>query len=118
MLTTRTWVLLLVTALLTAAGALNFAQRLTHKPPLTDGVKWTQTKDGIYARTVAPDAPASRAGVLGLQPGDHLIAISLDEINFEPVVSSADVQIYLEEAQKGAGVWSIASNGRPLPPTR
>src|SRR5205085_1807828 len=34
---------------------------------------------------------------------DHLIAISLDEINFEPVVSSADVQIYLEEAQKGAG---------------
>jgi PAS domain S-box-containing protein len=103
MLTTRTWVLLLVTALLTAAGALNFAQRLTHKPPLTDGVKWAQTQDGIYARTVAPDAPASRAGVLGLQPGDHLIAISLDEINFEPVVTSADVQIYLEEAQKGAG---------------
>ncbi|HYX40853.1 MAG TPA: PDZ domain-containing protein, partial [Pyrinomonadaceae bacterium] len=102
-LTTRTWVLLLVTALLVAAGALNFAQRLTHKPPLTDGVEWQQTKDGIYARTVAPDAPAGRAGVLGLQPGDHLIAISVDEINFEPVVSSSDVQMYLEEAQRNEG---------------
>ena len=99
-LTTRTWVLLLATALLVAAGALNFAQRLTHKPPLTDGVEWRQTSDGIYARTVAPDSPASRAGVLGLQPGDHLIAISLDETNFEPVVSAAEVQIYLEEASR------------------
>jgi two-component system NtrC family sensor kinase len=102
-LTTRTWVLLLATALLVAAGALNFAQRLTHKPPLTDGVQWKQTQDGIYARSVAPDAPASRAGVLGLQPGDRLIAISTDEVNFEPVVSAADVQIYLEEANREGG---------------
>ena len=102
-LTTRTWVLLLATALLVAAGALNFAQRLTHKPPLTDGVEWKQTKDGIFARAVAPNAPASRAGVLGLQPGDRLIAISTDEVNFEPVVSAADVQIYLEEASKPGG---------------
>jgi PAS domain S-box-containing protein len=103
MLTTRTWVLLLATALLVAAGALNFAQRLTHQPPRTDGVQWRQDATGIYARAVAPDAPASRAGVLGLQPGDRLIAISLDEINFEPVVSAAEVQIYLEEATRREG---------------
>ncbi len=104
-LTTRTWVLLLATALLVAAGALNFAQRQTRQPPVTDGVEWTQDASGIIARTVAPNTPASRAGVLGLQPGDRLIAISEDEINFEPVVSVAEIQIYLEEARKA---------GRPL----
>ncbi|HEX8069939.1 MAG TPA: ATP-binding protein [Pyrinomonadaceae bacterium] len=103
MLTTRTWVLLLATALLVAAGALNFAQRLTHKPPVTDGVEWRQDASGIYARSVAPDAPASRAGVLGLQPDDRLLAISLDETNFEPVVSASEVQIYLEEATRREG---------------
>ncbi len=104
-LTTRTWVLLLATALLVAAGVLNFAQRLTRQPPVTDGVEWTQDAKGIVARTIAPNTPASRAGVLGLQPGDRLIAISKDEINFEPIVSAAEIQIYLEEASK---------EGRPL----
>ncbi len=102
-LTIGTWVLLLATALLVAAGALNFAQRLTHQPPLTDGVEWRQTPQGIFAHSVAPNAPASRAGVLGLQPGDHLIAVSTDEVNFEPVVAATDVQIYLEEANRAGG---------------
>ena len=57
-LTTRTWVLLLATALLVAAGALNFAQRQTHKPPLTDGVVWKQTPTGIYGRAIGLTPPA------------------------------------------------------------
>lgn len=103
MLTTRTWVLLIAAALLVAAGALNFAQRLKHVPPPTDGVEWVQTKDGIFARAVAPNSAASRAGILGIMPGDRLVAVSLDEEHNEPVVSTSDVQIYLEEASKAGG---------------
>jgi two-component system NtrC family sensor kinase len=97
-LTTRAWVLLIAASLLVAAGTLNFAQRLTRTPPPTDGVAWEQTERGIIARSVAPNSAASRAGILGILPGDRLIAISLDEIHNEPIVEASQVQIYLENA--------------------
>ncbi|HYP00622.1 MAG TPA: ATP-binding protein [Pyrinomonadaceae bacterium] len=104
-LTTRAWVLLIAASLLVAAGTLNFAQRLTRTPPPTDGVAWEQTEQGIIARAVAPNSAASRAGILGVVPGDRLVAISTDEIHNEPVVSTADIPKYLEDA---------ANTGRPL----
>ncbi|HEV7904541.1 MAG TPA: hypothetical protein VGO96_11925, partial [Pyrinomonadaceae bacterium] len=76
-LTTRAWVLLIAASLLVAAGALNFAQRLTRLPPPTDGVAWEQTERGIVALAVAPNSAASRAGILGILPGDRLVSISL-----------------------------------------
>ncbi len=104
LLTTRAWVLLMAAALLVAAGALNFHQRLTRTPPLTDGVTWKQTEDGrIVAQTVDPYSAAGRAGILGILPGDRLIAISPDEEHFEPVVNSSEVSIYLEEAKGARG---------------
>jgi hypothetical protein len=104
LLTTRAWVLLMVAALLAAAGALNFHQRLTRTPPLTDGVAWKQTDDGrIVAQTVDPYSAAGRAMILGILPGDRLLAISLDEKHFEPIQSSSEVGIYLEEAKGARG---------------
>jgi len=94
---------LIAAALLVAAGGLNFAQRLTYAPPFTDGVQWAKEGNSIVARSVAPDTAASRAGLFGILPGDKLIAISLDETHDEPVVSTADVQIYIEEAGKAGG---------------
>jgi PAS domain S-box-containing protein len=97
-LTTRAWVLLMAASLLVAAGTLNFAQRLTHTPPPTDGVAWEQTDKGIFARAVAPNSAASRAGILGILPGDRLIAISYDEEHDEPIVTTQDIPKYLEDA--------------------
>src|SRR5256885_7839451 len=97
-LTTRAWALLIAAALLTAAGALNFTQRLKHKPPPTDGVTWMQTKDGVIAEAVSPASTGARAGIL---PGDHLIAISEDEKKFDEIGRDSDVQIYLDEAGIG-----------------
>jgi hypothetical protein len=97
-LTTRAWVLLIAASLLVAAGALNFAQRLTRTPPPTDGVAWEQTDKGIIALSVTPNSAASRAGILGILPGDRLISISLDEVHNDPIVSASEIQMYLEEA--------------------
>jgi PAS domain-containing protein len=96
-------VLLMAAALLVVAGGLNFYQRLTRTPPLTDGVTWKQTAKGVVAQSVDPNSAAGRAGVLGVLPGDRLIAISSDEEHDEPVVTSADVQIYLEQAKDTGG---------------
>ena len=99
-LSTRAWVLLIAAAVLVAAGTLNFAQRLTHTPPLTDGVEWKETPDGIVAETIEPNSAAGRKGVFGIAPGDRLIAISFDETDpGEPIERVSDVQIYLEEAK-------------------
>ena len=100
-MTTRAWVLLIVAALLVAAGILNLAQRLTHTPPPTDGVHWEQTSEGLVARSVDPASPLGRLGVLGVQPGDRLVAVSLDEVTDEEVTSASDVQLYLEAAGVG-----------------
>jgi two-component system NtrC family sensor kinase len=99
LLTTKAWVLLMAAALLVVAGGLNFYQRLTRTPPLTDGVVWKQTAQGVIAQSVDPNSVAGRAGVLGVLPGDRLVAISSDEEHDEPVTSSSDVQIWLEESK-------------------
>ncbi len=97
--------LLIVAALLVAAGTLNFAQRLTHEPPPTDGVTWEGTNGGVFARSVAPRSAAGRPGVLGILPGDRLVAISvLEEGNYEEITSARDVGMYLEEAGVGGNL--------------
>ncbi|MCA1594371.1 MAG: PAS domain-containing protein [Acidobacteria bacterium] len=103
-LTTRAWVLLLMAALLVAAGTLNFAQRLTHTAPPTDGIDWAQTAQGIVAQSIEPNSAAGRKGVFGVMPGDHLVAISLDDKTDDQVVSVSDVQVFLEEAKVGGRV--------------
>ncbi|HLM57219.1 MAG TPA: PDZ domain-containing protein, partial [Pyrinomonadaceae bacterium] len=104
MLTTRGWTLLIAAAVLVAAGTLNFAQRLTHTAPPTDGVYWTQTPQGVFADSITPNSPAGRKGVFGIMPGDRLVAISLDELKDQELVSASDVQVYLEEAGVGGRV--------------
>jgi hypothetical protein len=104
-LTTRAWVLLIAASLLVAAGTLNFAQRLTQTPPPTDGVAWEQTDKGIYARAVAPNSAASRAGILGVVPGDRLVGIRADEDQAAPITATSQIHMYLEDA---------AASGRPL----
>ena len=111
-LTVRTWVLLIVAALLIAAGALNFLQRLKHKSPPTDGVLWTQTKDGVVAETVNPDSAAGRAQIL---PGDILLGISEDEYTFDQVTEPWQVPVYLEDAGVGGHlVYRIYRPSNPV----
>ena len=45
-LTTKGWALLIVAAVLVAAGTINFAMRLTHTGPPTDGIDWV-TQDMV-----------------------------------------------------------------------
>jgi len=100
-LTTRTWVLLIVAALLIAAGLLNFGQRLRNQPPPWDGVTWADTKQGITATGVEPNSSGSRALLV---PGDRLLAISKDDRKYDVVAEAQDVQIYLEEARVGGNI--------------
>ena len=94
-LTSWSLIWLLATVLFVVGGALNLSQRSLHVLPPTDGVLWAQKADGIYAAKVLPNLAASRAGIA---IGDKLIAISLDEKQFDEILSSADVQTYLETA--------------------
>ncbi|MFL6333073.1 MAG: ATP-binding protein [Pyrinomonadaceae bacterium] len=103
-LTTKGWALLIVAAVLVAAGTINFAMRLTHTGPPTDGIDWVKTDEGIVVRSVKQDSPAGRKGIFGVIPGDKLVAISLDEKKDDQVVNSYDVQVYLEEAKVGGRV--------------
>ncbi|OLE54864.1 MAG: hypothetical protein AUG51_05850 [Acidobacteria bacterium 13_1_20CM_3_53_8] len=90
--------LLIVAALFTTAGALNFAQRLKHKPPPWDGVEWTTTRAGIVARSVEQGSAGARAGII---PGDRLIAVSENDSDYEQVILDHDIQIYLDDAGVG-----------------
>ena len=94
-LTSWSLVWLLATIVFGIGGALNLSQRANHSLPPTDGVNWMQKADGIYAEKVLPGLAASRAGI---SVGDKLLGISLDEKQFDEVVSPADVQMYLETA--------------------
>lgn len=114
-LTTRTWGLLLVAALLIAAGVLNFSQRLRHQPPPTDGVTWVDTKDGIIAKSIEPGSSAGRARMI---PGDHLLAISVDDRKYETGLKASDVQIYLDTAQVGGEVHYLIERPSYPPETR
>lgn len=92
---------LLATIFFVAGGALNLSQRATHQLPPTDGVLWVEKADGIYAERVERGLAASRAGI---SPGDRLLSISLDGTNFDEVVSTADVPMYLEAAGVGGSL--------------
>jgi two-component system, NtrC family, sensor kinase len=83
-------------ALLVTAGTLNFAQRLRHETPPWDGVRWTDTRQGIVAETVEPNSSGARGQIL---LGDHLLGISLDNRNYEEIGRARDVQIYLDQAR-------------------
>ena len=109
-LTGKTWLLLIVAALLIAAGALNFSQRLGHKPPPWDGVTWVDTSQGIVAKAIERGSAAARAQMI---PGDRLLAVSLtrqrcEEVTRGPkceqIAEAKDVQIYLEEAHVGGEI--------------
>lgn len=113
-LTTRAWVLLVTAALLTIAGGLNFQQRLKHKSPPTDGIKWTQGPNGIVAEAIDPESNVGHAGVLSIRPGDILRGVSEDGETFEEIVRAQDTQIYLEEA--GVGGHLIYRIERPSNP--
>lgn len=97
-LTSWSLVWLLATVLFVVGGALNQIQRATHALPPTDGVVWLEKPNGIFAEKVTSGLAASRAGIA---VGDKLLGISLDEKQFDEVVSPSDVQMYLETA--GAG---------------
>ena len=77
-LTSRAWALLIAAALLTIAGALNFQQRLRHKSPPTDGIKWTQTANGIVAEAIDPASSVGRAGVLSADAGVRVDEVLMD----------------------------------------
>ena len=86
------------TALLVTAGVLNFGQRLRHETPSWDGVRWTETKQGIIAEAIEPGSAAERGQIL---PGDRLHGISLDNNNYDEIGHARDVQIYLDQARVG-----------------
>ncbi|HEU4478493.1 MAG TPA: hypothetical protein VFR80_08240, partial [Pyrinomonadaceae bacterium] len=100
MLTTGTWLVLIGAALMVAAGVLNFVQRARRETPPWDGIRWTETQQGIIAETVEPNSSGARSRLL---PGDRLIAILSGE-KYQPIVRAKDVQIYLEEAQVGGQI--------------
>jgi hypothetical protein len=96
--TTGTWLVLAGAALLVTAGILNFAQRLRNETPPWDGIRWSDTRHGIIAEVVEPGSSGARGQIL---PGDRLIAISLDNRNYDEIGHSKDVQIYLDQAHVG-----------------
>ena len=114
-LTTKGWALLIVAAVLVAAGTINFAQRLTHKAPPTDGIDWVKTDEGVVARSVKRDSPAGRKGVFGVMPGDRLKGVVVgDSEQRDEVTTTYDVQLYLEEAGVGGRVGYLVE--RPSNP--
>src|SRR5215475_490835 len=109
-LTGKTWWLLVATALLLAAGALNFSQRLKSKPPAWDGVTWEDNSQGVVAKAIEPGSAAARARMIA---GDKLLAVSLtgekcEDISRGPrceqIAGARDVQIYLDQAHVGGEV--------------
>jgi two-component system, NtrC family, sensor kinase len=109
-LTARTLVLLIVAALLIAAGALNLWERLHNQPPPWDGVTWIDTSQGVVAKAIEPGSAAARARMI---PGDHLIAINpngqrCEDVKLgkkcEPVGEAAKISIYLDAARVGGDI--------------
>jgi two-component system NtrC family sensor kinase len=88
-------------ALLVTAGVLNFGQRLRHETPPWDGVRWTDTKQGILAETVESNSSGARAQIL---PGDHLVGISTDNRKYDQVASAREVQMYLDQSHVGGDI--------------
>jgi two-component system, NtrC family, sensor kinase len=123
-LTGRTWLLLVAAALLIAAGALNFSQRLRHQPPPTDGVTWVNTPQGVIAKTVAPGSAAARARLV---PGDRLLAITPDGrscanitrgTKCQEINDAKQVQVYLDNAGVGREIHYFIERPSYPPETR
>ncbi|MEO6654650.1 MAG: ATP-binding protein [Pyrinomonadaceae bacterium] len=95
MLTSWSLIWLLASVLFVTAGALNLSQRAFQNLPPTDGIRWGQRADGIYAEKVTGGFAGSRAGI---SVGDKLIGIGFDGEKTEEITSPADVQMYLESA--------------------
>lgn len=93
--------MLIGAALLVAAGVLNFAQRARRETPPWDGVRWTDTRQGILAEVVEPHSSGALARLL---PGDRLIAISLNGGKYDELGHAKDVQMYLDQAQVGGQI--------------
>jgi len=113
--TTGTWLVLAGTALLVTAGILNFAQRLRHETPPWDGVRWTDTSQGIIAETIEADSAAARGQIV---PGDRLIGISLQNDNYDQVGHARDVQIYLDQARVGGNLHYLIERPSYPPESR
>ncbi|HYV24678.1 MAG TPA: hypothetical protein VE969_05525, partial [Pyrinomonadaceae bacterium] len=123
-LTGKTWLLLATAALLIAAGAVNFSQRLSHQGPPTDGVTWVDTSQGIIAKAVAPGSAASRARMI---PGDRLLAISMTGekcedrtagARCEEISGAEKIQIYLDQARVGNEIHYLIERPSYSPETR
>ena len=95
MLTSWSLIWLLGCVLFVTAAALNLSQRALQNLPPTDGIRWTQKADGIYADKVTTGFAGSRAGI---SVGDKLVGIGFDSDKTEEITSPADVQMYLESA--------------------
>jgi PAS domain S-box-containing protein len=93
MLTSWSLIWLLACVLFVAAGALNLSQRAYQSMPPTDGVRWVQHSDGIYADKVIPGFAGARAGI---SRGDRLVGIGFEGEKTDEITSPADVAIYLD----------------------
>ena len=114
--TTKTWFLLIGAALLISAGALNFRERVQHRPVPWDGVDWVDTSEGIIARSVEPNSAGQRAWLL---PGDRLIGINFDgRSKPDEITRATDVQIYLEQAGVGGQLHYLMQRPSYPPETR
>jgi hypothetical protein len=88
-------------AIMLAAGVLNFVQRARRETPPWDGIRWTETKQGILAETVEPNSSGARSRLL---PGDRLLAVSVRNDKYEEISHAKDVQMYLDQAQVGGQI--------------
>src|SRR5215472_2608845 len=86
-------VLALATLAAVIFALLNFDQR-TRYEPVSDGVAWLDTGNGVAALHVAPNSPASRAGI---RVGDIILAFNGAAISRGIEVTQ---QLY------HAGLWS------------
>lgn len=80
---------LLVLSVLLCLGAANIAARATWRE-VEDGVLWAERNGGVVAADIAPGTPGA---VVGLKPGDVLLAV-----NNRPIEKSADVVAALHQA--------------------
>ena len=88
-------------AIMLAAGVLNFVQRARRETPPWDGIRWTETKQGILAETVEPNSSGARSRLL---PGDRLLGVSVRNDKYEEISHARDVQMYLDQAQVGGQI--------------
>src|SRR6266568_8971297 len=86
-------VLALTTLAAVIFALLNFDQRNRFEVA-SDGVAWLETDQGIQARQIAPNSPATRAGI---RTGDFLLTF-----NGTPVSRAAEVAQRLDRA----GLWT------------